>query len=162
MNEEYKSFLQGAKKKFISEHFTLFDVCNSSTALKLGIDNRPTALIVTNATALAKNVLEKLFIKYGINSKNINSWYRCEALNIKIGGAVDPRTGKSTSQHVKAMAVDFTPVNHSIEEVFLWIKNNLIYDQVIFEGCWIHISFSLVNNRRQAMRLVNGKYITVK
>ena len=59
-NEEYKKFLQGAKKKPISEHFTLFEVCNSDTALKLNIDNRPTAQVVTNATALCKNVLEKV------------------------------------------------------------------------------------------------------
>lgn len=147
MNELYKSFLQGAKKKFISARYTLFDVCNSITALAKNIDNRPTAQIVTNATALAKNVLEKIPFPFVITN-----WLRNEALNKAVGGV-------PTSQHKTGQAVDITPTKDKIEIVFMWIKNNLIFDQVIQEGTWIHVSFSLVKNRRQALRLQNGKYI---
>lgn len=154
MNEDYKNFLQGARKKPISEHFTLFNVCNSQTAIAKNIDNRPTAQIVVNATATAKNVMEKLYAKFGITGDDINSWFRNDKLNGSIKGS------SSTSQHPKGMAVDFTPKKHSLTEVFNWIKSNLIFDQVIYEGTWIHVSFSLVKNRRQALRLVNGKYIT--
>lgn len=152
MNEEYKKYLQNARKNKISEHFTIFDVCNSVTAIKLNIDNRPTAQVITNATALAKNVLEKLFIKFGITSDCINSWFRNLLLNKKVGSS-------DSSQHPKGMAVDFTPKKQTIEEVFQWIKKNLIFDQLIQEGTWIHVSFNLVHNRGQALRLVNGKYI---
>lgn len=153
MNEEFKRFLQGAKKKPISEHFTLFSVCNSQAALAKNIDNRPTAQVVTNSTALAKNILEKLYKKFGITQDDINSWYRCDKLNGSISGS------SSTSQHPKGQAVDFTPKKHSLIEVFNWIKANLIYDQLIFEGTWIHVSFSLVKNRKQSLKLVNGKYL---
>ena len=147
MNEEYKKFLQGGKKKPISQHYTVFDVCNSATAIAKNIDNRPTAQIVTNATALAKNVLEK--IPYTLR---INCWLRNEALNKAVGGV-------ATSQHKTGQAVDITPTKETVETVFQWIKKNLIYDQLIQEGTWIHVSFCLVKNRRQALRLVNGKYI---
>lgn len=157
MNEEYKNFLQGARKKPISEHFTLFDVCNSSTALIKGIDNRPTAQVVTNATALIKNVLEKA--RGHFNSPVIvNCMYRCPTLNKAVGGATD-KQGKPTSQHCYGQAADITVKGHSVKEVFDYIKKNLIFDQLINEGTWIHISFSLVKNRRQSLRLVNGKYI---
>lgn len=151
MNEEYKLFLQGARKKQISEHFTLFEICNSATALAKNIDNRPTAQVVTNATALIKNVLEP--IRRHFNSPVIvNCIYRSPALNAEVKGV-------KTSQHVTGQAADFTVQNHSVEEVFLFIKNNLIFDQVIQEGAWIHCSFNSIKNRRQALRLINGKYI---
>lgn len=152
MNEGYKNFLQGAKKKFISEHFTLFSVCNSQTALVKNIDNRPTAQNVTNATALAKNCMEKLFKQFGIDESCINCWLRVDLLNKAVGGS-------KTSQHPFGMAVDFTPKKQTIDVVFQWIKKNLIFDQLIHEGTWIHISFSLVKNRRQCLKLVNGKYL---
>lgn len=151
MNEEYKNFLQGAKKKKISEHFTLFDVCNSSTALLKGIDNRPTAQVVTNATALIKNVLEK--IRTHFNSPVfVNCMYRSPELNKVIGGV-------STSQHITGQAADIVVQGRTIEEVFDYVRKNLIYDQVIQEGSWLHVSFSLVKNRKQALRFINGKYI---
>lgn len=147
MNELYKNFLQGAKKRFISPRFTLFDVCNSTTALAKNIDNRPTPQIVTNATATAKNILEKIPFPFVITN-----WLRNEALNKAVGGV-------STSQHKTGQAVDITPTKDKIEIVFLWIKNNLIFDQLILENGWIHVSFSLVKNRRQSLKLVNGEYI---
>ena len=152
IKKDFKDFLQGAKKKFISEHFTLFSVCNSITALTKGIDNRPTIQNIANATALAKNCMEKLFEKFGIDEDCINSWFRIIKLNRAIG-SVD------TSQHPLGMAVDFTPKKYSLLIVFNWIKKNLIYDQVILENGWIHLSYSLIKNRRQSLKLVNGKYI---
>ena len=129
----------------------MFDVVNSATALARKIDNRPTAQVVTNATALIKNVLEP--IRNHFNSPlNVNCMYRSPNLNKAVGGV-------STSQHVKGQAADITANNHSIQEVFNYIKKNLIYDQLIYEGTWIHISFSLIKNRKQPLKLVNGKYL---
>ena len=39
------------------------------------------------------------------------------------------------------------------------IKNNMIFDQLIQEGTWVHVSFNAIKNRHQALRLINGKYI---
>ena len=148
--QDYLVYRKDAVKKKISNRFTMFDVVNSATALARKIDNRPTTQNVINATALAKNVLEK--IPFGFR---INCWLRNAALNKAVGGV-------PTSQHQSAQAVDITPLKEPIDIVFQWIKKNLIYDQVILEESnnakWIHVSFSLVKNRRQSLRLVNGKY----
>ena len=145
--QDYLAYRKDAIKKKISEHYTVFDIVNSATAIAKKIDNRPTAQNITNATALAKNVLEKIPFAF-----RINCWLRNEALNKAVGGV-------KTSQHQTAQAIDITPTKNAIELVYQWIKKNLIYDQLIHEGTWIHVSFSLVRNRRQALRLVNGKYI---
>ena len=155
MNSEYKNFLQGAKKKPISEHFTLFDVCNSVTALAKNIDNRPTAQVVKNATLLIKNILEPLRNHFDA-PLNVNCMYRSPALNKAVGGATN-------SQHVAGQAADITVQGHTVEEVFQWIKNNLIFDQLILEysnnSKWVHVSFNAIKNRHQSLIYKNGKYI---
>ena len=145
--QDYLDYRKEAAKKKISEHFTMFDVVNSATAMTKKIDNRPTAQNITNATALAKNVLEKIPFAF-----RVNCWLRNATLNKAVGGV-------PTSQHQSAQAIDITPTKNAIELVFQWIKKNLIYDQLIHEGTWIHVSFTLVKNRKQSLKLVNGKYL---
>ena len=154
MNQDYKQYLQNAKKNKISEHFTVFEIANSITALRLNIDNRPTAQVITNATLLIKNILEP--IRNHFNSPLIvNCMYRCPTLNHSIGGV-------ATSQHLTGQAADITVQNHSVQEIFEYIKHNLIYDQVIQEGTWIHVSFRIMpTNRREALIYKGGKYIEV-
>ena len=150
--QDYLAYRKDAVKKKISEHYTIFDIVNSATAIAKKIDNRPTAQNITNATALAKNVLEK--IPFGFR---VNCWLRNATLNKAVGGV-------PTSQHQSAQAVDITPLKDSIELVFQWIKKNLIYDQLILEESnnlkWIHISFNIVHNRKQSLKYKNGKYIS--
>ena len=155
--QDYLAYRKDAVKKKISEHFTMFEIINSDTAIAKKIDNRPTAQVVTNATALIKNVLEKVRIHFN-SLVIVNSIYRSPDLNKAVGGAVD-KNGKPKSQHCFGQAADITVKGHSIQEVFDYIKKNLIYDQLIHEGTWVHVSFSLVKNRKQSLRLVNGKYI---
>ena len=152
MNEEYKTYLQNARKNKITEYFTMFDICNSSTAIAKNIDNRPTTQIVVNATALIKNVLEPTRMHFN-SPLIVNCMYRCHNLNIRVGGV-------ATSQHVKGQAADITVQSHTVQEVFDYIKHNLIFDQLIHEGTGVHVSFSLVKNRKQALKLINGKYLS--
>lgn len=152
MNEEYKAYLQNARKNKITEHFTMFDICNSSTAIAKNIDNRPTTQIVVNATALIKNVLEPTRTHFN-SPLIVNCMYRSPNLNTAVGGV-------ATSQHVKGQAADFIVKNHSIQETFDYIKHNLIFDQLIHEGTWVHVSFRVSPpNRREALIYKNGKYI---
>ena len=145
--QDYLAYRKDGIKKKISEHYTIFNVVNSATAISKKIDNRPTAQNIINATALAKNVLEKIPFPF-----RINCWLRNAVLNKAVGGV-------KTSQHQSAQAVDITPTKDKLELVYQWIKKNLIYDQLIHEGTWVHVSFSLVKNRKQSLRLINGKYI---
>jgi hypothetical protein len=78
----------------------------------------------------------------------VSSWYRCTLVNAAVGS-------KSTSQHMKGEAVDFTcPKFGTIQQVFDKIRNSastIAYDQIIIEfNSWVHISFSK-NPRRTAL-----------
>lgn len=68
----------------------------------------------------------------------ITSGYRCKEVNDRIKGS-------KTSQHCKAEAADFIPLNLSAKEAFdLIIKSDLKYGQLILEkrglGFIVHIS----------------------
>lgn len=160
MNQNYKEYLKNSKKNKITEHFTVFEVASSDTALKLNIDNRPTAQVLHNATLLAKNILEKVRIHFD-KPVNIHSFYRSPNLNHAIGGVKpNPQKGIKGSQHMYGEAADITVKEHSVQEVFDYIRRNLIYDQVIQEGTWVHVSFNPVGkNRKQSLLYKGGKYI---
>ena len=84
----------------------------------------------------------------------INSFYRSPDLNKAIGGS-------SSSQHCQGRAVDIDDTfgNKSNAEMFAYIKNNLDFDQIIWEfgddlnPDWVHMSYvSESENRSRALR----------
>jgi len=148
----YAEYLLLAKTKKISDHFTLYDVCHSDTALQYKIDNTPTAQIIVNATQLANKCLEPIR-KHFNKPLVVNCIFRSPILNTKIGGATN-------SQHRFGQACDFVISGADLKIVFAWCKTNLDYDQIIFENQWIHISYNNTGkNRKQALKLVNGNYL---
>jgi len=161
MNQNYKTYLQNSRKNKLTEHFTVFEVINSLTALKLNIDNRPTAQVISNAKLLCINVLEKVRLHFN-KPIIVHSFYRSPDLNYAIGGVKpDLSKGIRGSQHMYGEAADITVQNHTVQEVFDYIRKNMIYDQVIQEGTWVHVSFNPVHNRRQALLYKGGKYFEV-
>jgi hypothetical protein len=85
----------------------------------------------------------------------VNSWFRSAALNQILGGS-------KTSDHMTGRAVDITTENN--KKVFDFIRNNLTFDQLIWEEgddnqpAWIHVSYREGNNRNQVLRYRNKKY----
>ena len=83
----------------------------------------------------------------------ISSGYRSPAVNRAVGGA-------ATSAHTKGWAVDFIcPGFGSPVQVVEKLKSSdLIFDQIIEEGTWVHISFA-PTMRKQVMKasFKNGK-----
>lgn len=140
----------------LSQHFTLEEMTFSPTAIKKGIDNTPNEQCIKNLAALCENILEPLRAHMGIPIK-ISSGYRCEVLNSLIGGA-------KSSQHKYGQAVD-VDLKDKCPEAFHWIRENLDYDQIIWEfgnehqPDWVHVSFSTKSNRKNALRAIksNGK-----
>lgn len=127
-------------KNFDSNEFTY-----SVTAHANKINNAPSVEVLANLKALCENVLQPLRDYLGSAIK-ITSGYRCKALNTKVGG-------KPNSQHLYGQAADFITPNKNLKEVFNYIKNNLVYDQLLYEydskgNTWIHVSY--VRNRMQA------------
>jgi len=136
----------------ISKHLSLKEVVRSNTAIKKGIDNNPTKEHLNNLIRLADNVFEPLR-EYINKPINVSSGYRSEALNKLIGGA-------SGSQHSKGEALDLDNGKLLNKIMFEYIKDNLEFDQLINEQnySWIHVSYREGKNRKQVLKMINGKY----
>jgi hypothetical protein len=144
----------------LSKHLSLAEVIRSSSAKRLGISNMPTAEHIENFKLLAENVFEPVREWVG-SAVYISSGYRSKELNSFIGGS-------SSSQHCKGEAIDMDMDGSSSgvtnADIFNYIKDNLVFDQLIWEfgddenPDWVHVSFSKNKNRKQILKAtkVNG------
>lgn len=131
----------------LSPHFTLEELTFSSTAQRLCIDNEPTGSAVHNLPLLAQG-LEMVRDLLGDHPIHIDSGYRCPKLNSAIGGS-------RHSAHMDGYAADFLCHEYgSPRDVVLAVAGSSIpFDQLIFEGSWVHISFA-TQLRRQVLTAV--------
>ena len=134
----------------LSEHFNLNEFTASETATRKGIDNTPPAVVTERLRMLAAT-LEQVRSLLGNNSIRISSGYRCLALNRAIGSG-------DLSAHVLGYAVDFTcPKFGTPKEVANKIAESAIkFDQLIYEGTWVHLSID-PRNRREVLTAHFGK-----
>lgn len=125
----------------LSQHFTLEELTNSDLAIRKGIDNNPDAETFDNLAHVATN-LELVRSVLGNHPLRINSGFRCDELNRLVGGS-------KTSAHLEGWAVDFTcPEYGTPRSVCIAIDSSGIdFDQLIYEGTWVHISFKPTNRR---------------
>ena len=137
----------------ISKHISYKEGVYSATATRRGIDNDPNNEQLDNMELIAEKVFEPLR-KYVGGPIKINSFFRCPKLNKAIGGS-------KTSQHCKGLAMDiddtFGVVANS--DMYNYIKNNLDFDQLIWEfgdddnPNWVHVSYvSKEDNRNRCLR----------
>ena len=128
----------------LTEHFSLDELTASQTATRQGIKNTPSAAVVENLRMLAA-LLEQVRELLGGNSIRISSGYRSLALNRYIGS-------HDLSAHVRGSAADFTcpAFGKPIEVAKEIAESNLKFDQLIYEGTWVHISCD-PQNRRQLL-----------
>ena len=111
----------------ISKHISFKEATISRTATRLDIDNEPNKEQLANMKLVAEKVFEPLRKWVGGPIK-INSFFRSPKLNKAIGGS-------SKSQHCKGYAIDLddTFKHKTNAEMFNWIKDNLNFDQMIWE-----------------------------
>src|SRR5512141_27586 len=83
----------------ISEHFTSEELSFSEAAARLGLDNTPTALILTNLGLVAV-VMERIRTLLGGSPIMVHSGYRSLEVNRAVGGVM-------TSAHCQGLACDF-------------------------------------------------------
>jgi len=144
----------------ISEHVSYKEGVYSNTATRRGIDNTPTDNHLHFMEIIANEIFEPLRKWVGGPIK-INSFYRSPNLNKAIGGS-------KTSQHCKgqAMDIDDTFGNATNAEMYYFIKENLDFDQIIWEfgdddnPAWVHVSYvSPEKNRNRCLKAYkdNGK-----
>lgn len=144
----------------LSEHFTLGELIRSETAERKGIDNMPSDHQVHKLKRICTEILEPIRMHFGKPFRP-NSGYRSIALNQEIGGA-------SKSQHCKCEAVDIEIAGISNYDLAVWIKDNLVFDQVILEcykkgepnSGWVHVSLKDAgeNNRAVALTYSNRTF----
>jgi len=137
----------------ISDHITYAEAIHSNTAKRKQIDNTPNQTQVDAMKLLAEKVFEPLRDWVGGPIK-VNSFFRSIVLNEKIGGV-------ASSQHCKGQAIDIDDVYgyKSNAEMYKWVKDNLDFDQMIWEfgtdmqPNWVHLSYvSKEENRNKCLK----------
>ena len=144
----------------ISNHISYKEAVHSNTAIRRDIDNIPNKEQLANMELLAKNVFEPLreWVRGPIK---VNSFFRSPKLNTAIGGS-----SKSQHCHGQAIDIDDTFGHKTNAEMYHWIKENLDFDQMIWEfgddnnPNWVHVSYvSKEENRNRCLKAYkkNGK-----
>ena len=144
----------------ISKNISYKEGVYSITADRLGLENKPTEEHLANMKEVAEKVFQPL--RTWVNAPiKINSFYRSPELNKAIGGS-------SKSQHCKgqAMDIDDTYGHATNADMFMYIRENLDFDQMIWEfgddknPNWVHVSYvSPEDNRNRCLKAYreNGK-----
>ena len=144
----------------ISKHISHKEGVKSNTATRLGLDNTPGDYELGNMTLIAERLFEPLRAWVGGPVK-INSFYRSKELNLAIGGS-------QRSQHCEGRAIDIDDTfgYKTNAEMFHYIKENLNFDQMIWEfgsdknPDWVHISYVSEDQNRNRCLIAykeNGK-----
>ena len=142
----------------ISKHISLKEGVFSQTATRRDLDNTPNEEQLDNMKLIGEKVFEPLREWVGGPIK-INSFFRGLPLNTAIGGA-------KSSQHMKgqAMDIDDTFGHATNAEMYNWIKENIDFDQMIWEfgtdknPNWVHISYvSPEKNRNRCLLAYKDK-----
>lgn len=135
-------------EKKMKKYFTLSELCYSKKAEENNIINVPNLEIIRNINLLIDNVLSPLREKYK-KPIIVTSGYRCEALNKLVGGV-------KNSQHLIGCAADIVPQDRNdLQRLFDIAKEQNNFDQLIWEGTWIHISYS-DNPRHNVLNLAKS------
>ncbi len=131
----------------ISEHFTLEELSFSEAAVRLGIDNTPNPIVITNLGLVAA-VMERIRTLLGDRPIVVHSGYRSVEANQAVGGV-------ATSAHCHGLACDFVcPTFGTPGKVALAIlKSDIEYDQLILEYGWVHVGLAQEGSlsRREAL-----------
>ena len=137
----------------ISKHISYREGVYSITATRRGIDNTPNDEQLNNMEVVAEKVFEPLREWVG-GAIKINSFFRSVKLNKAIGGS-------SKSQHCHGQAIDIDDTFGIVanSEMYHYIKENLDFDQLIWEfgdddnPNWVHVSYvSKEDNRNRCLK----------
>jgi len=149
----------------ISTHISYKEATKCNAAIRAGIENKPNEEELVAMKLVAINCFEPLRRKFG--ALVVTSFFRNRKCNKLTGGS-------DTSSHTKGEAIDIDGDSTGISnlDIFNWAKDNLTFDQLIWEftnedgtPCWVHISYKLTGNRNQILKAIKiknafGKLIT--
>ena len=148
----------------LSENLSLAEVIRSETAKRNGISNKPNPRHLENLKIVAVNIFQPIrnFFQRAIH---LSSGYRSEELNAFIKGS-------ASSQHCtgEALDIDMDGTEVTNKEIFDYIKDNLEFDQLIWEfgtndnPDWVHVSYKASGKQRKQIlkaTKVKGKTVYV-
>lgn len=123
----------------LTAHFTLAELTASNKARQLGIDNTPPHELVPRLVMVAE-MLERIRSTLG-HPVIVTSGYRCERLNLSVGGA-------TTSDHPQGHAADIVAPGFGtatqVAKALAPLVSVLGIGQLILEGVrgkqWVHVS----------------------
>lgn len=146
------------QRKMLSRNLSYQEGVISRTAIVKGINNIPSDEVLQRMKLTANKVFQPVR-DYFNKPIRVSSFYRSLELNKEVGGS-------KTSQHITGEAMDIQGTNGiTNKEIFDYIKNNLEFDQLIWEygttkePAWVHVSYrgsGRGKNRKQIL------YIGVK
>ena len=137
----------------ISKHISYKEGVYSITAIRKGIDNEPNEKQLSNMKLVAEKIFEPVRTHFKVPIK-VNSFFRSPDLNKAIGGS-------TKSQHCKGQSIYIDDTYGKIKnsDMYWWIKDNLDFDQMIWEfgnndnPDWVHISYvSPDKNRNRCLK----------
>ena len=137
----------------ISPHITYVEATFSQTATKHRMENIPNTEQLAAMRLIAEKIFEPMRAHFNIPIA-ITSFFRTKQVNTLVGGAIN-------SQHTKGEAMDINAAvlgGTTNAEIFHFIKNNLLFDQLIWEfgdhlnPDWVHVSYKLTGNKRQVLK----------
>lgn len=146
----------------ISNNITYKEATKSNTAKRYGIDNSPNDFQLQNMKLVAEKCFQPLREWYK-KAIGVSSFMRSKALNEH-----KAIRGSKTSQHMQglyseleegAIDIDADIFDNGITnaEIFNWLKDNVEFDQLIWEygtdeePAWVHVSFRKGANRKKLM-----------
>jgi hypothetical protein len=145
-------------KMFLTKNFQLWELIQSTTADRLGINNMPNEEELENLRSLCKNILQPA--RDALGPIRVSSGFRSEELNRRVGGVPN-------SDHRLGFAADVIPMRVGTRQLAEWVVEHCPnFDQVILEfgtdasPSWIHLSASS-RNRRQVLRATRGDSGTI-
>jgi zinc D-Ala-D-Ala carboxypeptidase len=139
----------------LSKNFSLAELVKSQTAERMGLNNSPNEDQTEN---LSERVLQPVRDHFD-DVVTISSGFRDPILSRKIGSS-------DKSQHCRGQAADFEIFGTPNNEVADWIKENLMFDQLILEywtpgepnSGWVHCSYNKdinLNRKEYLMAIKN-------
>lgn len=135
----------------LSPHITLGELTLSQVATRRGLDNTPPPPVLRSLTRLA-TTLERVRQSLGDAPLIISSGYRSPSVNSAVGGA-------GGSAHLRGLAADFVAPafgDPRAVAVRLAADPDVLFDQLIYEGTWVHIGLARVGQmpRREVLTAV--------
>jgi zinc D-Ala-D-Ala carboxypeptidase len=139
----------------LTANISLDELIKSQVAERKGINNNPSPMQIENLKALAINILQPIRSEFD-RPLIISSGFRTAELCIEIGS-------KITSEHCadnKSAAADFEIPGIDNKELAQWIRDNLIWNQLILRvlqrrrtiiSGWVHCSYSSDLNKKESL-----------